>query len=342
MEQEQPRRSDRHDDPDGRPHRGAFLALLVAFLVLVAGVVAAGAYYGHCKGASGPRRDVAFTVAPGTSGEEVVTKLHDLGVVRCGGIVGRILLRGTGKADDDQGRELHPHHQHDARRRDQGAVDAPAGGADRAADDPRGLPADADRRTGAGGAGHPAGPVPDASAQAKDWSLAPYLPAGKGTEGFLFPETYRFAKDATTPNDVIQRLLDQFDTEATGARLGEREGARRVRLRDRRHRLDDRAGGGGGLGSREDRRGHLQPAGHRDAARDRRDHRLHRPGPLERTHRVGLRDRQPVQHAAAHGLAADADREPRDRVAPRCAGPRRRSVPLLRALRRTTAVTGSA
>ncbi len=99
MEQGQPRRSDRHDDPDGRPHRGGLLALLVAFLVLVGGLVAAGVYYGHCKGASGPKRDVAFTVAPGTSGEAVVSQLHDLGVVRCGGIVGRILLRGTGKAD---------------------------------------------------------------------------------------------------------------------------------------------------------------------------------------------------------------------------------------------------
>ena len=94
-----PRRSDRHDEPGDRGHRGALLALLVAFLVLVGGIAAAGAYYGHCKGASGPRRDVAFTVDPGASGEEVVSRLHDMGVVRCGGIVGRILLRGTGDAD---------------------------------------------------------------------------------------------------------------------------------------------------------------------------------------------------------------------------------------------------
>jgi UPF0755 protein len=56
-------------------------------------------------------------------------------------------------------------------------------------------------------------------AQDKDWSLAPYLPAGKGTEGFLFPETYRFAKDSA-PKDVIQRLLDQFETEAQGLDWG--------------------------------------------------------------------------------------------------------------------------
>ena len=99
MEQGQPRRSDRHDDPGGSSRRGALLALLVVFLLLVGGVIAAGAYYGHCEGASGPKHDVAFTVEPGTSGEEVVSQLHDLGVLRCDGIVGRILLRGTGKAD---------------------------------------------------------------------------------------------------------------------------------------------------------------------------------------------------------------------------------------------------
>ncbi len=54
----------------------------------------------------------------------------------------------------------------------------------------------------------------------KDWSLDPYLPAGKGTEGFLFPETYRFSKTDTTAADVIQRLLDQFGTEAEGLDWG--------------------------------------------------------------------------------------------------------------------------
>jgi len=39
-----PRRSDRHDEPGDRGHRGALLALLVAFLVLVGGIAAAGAY----------------------------------------------------------------------------------------------------------------------------------------------------------------------------------------------------------------------------------------------------------------------------------------------------------
>jgi UPF0755 protein len=59
-------------------------------------------------------------------------------------------------------------------------------------------------------------------AQSKDLSLDPYLPAGKGAEGFLFPETYRFSKDSSA-KDVIDRLLDQFATEAEGLEWGNAE-----------------------------------------------------------------------------------------------------------------------
>jgi UPF0755 protein len=212
VEQGQPRRSRRHDDPDDRPHRAALVALLVAFLVLVAGVVAAGAYYGHCKGASGPKDDVAFTVEPGTSGEDVVSELHDLGVVRCGGIVGRILLRSTGKADairagsytlttnmtlDEAVRVL--------------STPPPAVPTVRLTI-PEGY-----RLTQIAERVHEEFGIAEDQfltlALGKDWSLDPYLPAGKGAEGFLFPETYRFAKDSSA-KDVIQRLLDQFATEA--------------------------------------------------------------------------------------------------------------------------------
>jgi len=212
VEQEQPRRSDRHDDPGGRSRRGALLVLLLVFLLLVGSVVAASAYYGHCKGASGPKEDVAFTVEPGTSGEEVVSQLHDLGVLRCDGFVGRILLRGTGKADAIRAGSytLTTNMTFDEALRVLSTPPAPVPTARLTIPEGYRLTQIAERV-------HEALGIPQdrflAAAEDADWSLEPYLPTGKGTEGFLFPETYRFEKDASA-KEVIQRLLDQFDSEA--------------------------------------------------------------------------------------------------------------------------------
>ena len=278
MEQEQPRRSDRHDDPGGRSRRGALLALLVVFLLIVGGVVAAGAYYGHCKGASGPTDDVAFTVEPGTSGEEVVAQLHDLGVLRCDGFVGRILLRGTGKADQIRAGSytLTTNMTFDEALLVLSTPPPPVPTARLTIPEGYRLTQIAERVKEALG-------IPEdrflTAAQDTDWSLDPYLPTGKGTEGFLFPETYRFEEDATS-REVIQRLLDQFDTEAEGLDWSNAEDLGVLRLRGRGDRVDDRAGGPRPVRPREDLGSDLQPAGGGDAARDRRDGRLHRPGSL--------------------------------------------------------------
>ncbi len=187
--------------------------LLVAFLVLVGGMVAAGAYYGRCRGASGVRHPVPFTVEEGMSGEQVVERLHDLGVIRCGGLVGGILLRGTGKADQI----LAGDHDLTTNMTFEEAIAVlstpPAPVPTVRVTIPEGyrLTQIADRVQEALG-------IPPARflsvAQRRDWTLPPYLPAGHGTEGFLFPKTYDFVKADTTADDVVQRMLDQFDTEA--------------------------------------------------------------------------------------------------------------------------------
>ena len=113
---------------------------------------------------------------------------HDLGVVRCGGIVGRILLRGTGEADAIRAGQLHPHDEHDARRRDRGAVDA----ARRPCRPSRLTIPEGYRLTQIAERVQeeldiPAGAVPDRGARASDWSLAPYLPAGTADRGVPVP-----------------------------------------------------------------------------------------------------------------------------------------------------------
>lgn len=205
-----PRRSDRTPD---RPRRGALLILLVVFLLIVGAVAAGGAYYGYCRGASGPQDPVSFTVAPGTSGEQVLDALHARNVVRCGGLVGRILLRRTGDADRiragtyDLTTNMTLEHAITVLSTSPPPVPTvrvtiPEGYrltqiADRV-HDLLGIPRDRFLRL----------------AMSKGLVLPPYLPSGHGGEGFLFPNTYRFAKDGTTADDVVQRLLDEFGAEA--------------------------------------------------------------------------------------------------------------------------------
>src|SRR5436309_11021377 len=81
---------------DDRPRRTTLIALLVAFLVLVSGVVSVGRYYQHCKSGSDEKRPVTFTVAEGASGSQVVNDLADADVIACGGFVGRVLLQKNG------------------------------------------------------------------------------------------------------------------------------------------------------------------------------------------------------------------------------------------------------
>src|SRR5712691_2298005 len=98
MDQPPPRRADLRHDPDRR-HRGSLVALLAAFLVLAAGVAAVGAYYGHCRGADDAHAPVTFSVENGASGAQVVDQIAAKGVIRCGGIVGRLLLQRNGASD---------------------------------------------------------------------------------------------------------------------------------------------------------------------------------------------------------------------------------------------------
>jgi UPF0755 protein len=195
-----------------RTHWGLWVG--VAFLVLVAGTVFGGLrYYDWCKGSAGPQTPVAFTVPEGASGNEVVDALQDAGVIRCA-LVGHWLLRQSGFADGlragsyDLTTNMVPAAAFEALTVAPPPVPTvrltiPEGYrltqiAERVQEDV-GIPADRFLE----------------AARDSHWSLPPYLPKdATSLEGFLFPETYQFAKDGTSADDVIQRLLDQFGAEA--------------------------------------------------------------------------------------------------------------------------------
>jgi UPF0755 protein len=206
-----------------RPRRPRRLSLLVA-LVLFLGVVGVGAWgashYRRCRGAAdGPSRPVTVEVPEGATGEDVIRRLHEEGVIPCGGFVGTMLLRGTGKADRIRtgSFELTTGMTLEA------AVDVlttpppqvptvelviPEGYrltqiAEKVEED-LGIPAQRFLR----------------EVRSGRFALPPYLPADAASpEGFLFPKTYEFVEEGLTARIVAEQLLEQFRTEAEAVRI---------------------------------------------------------------------------------------------------------------------------
>jgi cell division protein YceG involved in septum cleavage len=89
-------------DPEHDRHRRrvALVVFLVVLSLLVVGVAFANSSYNRCKQppvADG--RTVTFEVPQGATGRDVVAALADQGLIRCGGFVGDLLLRGAGNAN---------------------------------------------------------------------------------------------------------------------------------------------------------------------------------------------------------------------------------------------------
>jgi UPF0755 protein len=204
-----PSRSGTHS---GRTRSGA--AVLFVFILIAAGVgVAAVRYYNWCKGASGARLPVTYSVKEGAPGDEVVDDLHDAGVLRCGGVVGHGLLTKTGRSEQIRAGtyDLTTNMTLDEvlliltkvpKAVPTLRLTIPEGYrltqiADRVKEDL-----------------HISGKKLLQRAEGGGYSLPPYLPGGTSTvEGFLFPKTYEFIKGKVTPGDVVERLLQQFDEE---------------------------------------------------------------------------------------------------------------------------------
>ncbi len=203
-------RAARHEKD--RPRKTSLFILLVAFLVLVGGVAAASRYYRSCKEPpAGPVQEVTFEVPSGASAERVVTDLADAGIIRCGGFVGNLLMRGTGRASQIR---AGTYRLTSAMTLDEVMVTLTT--------PPKKVPTinllipPGYRLTQVTKAAQEALGIPTKmfldAAESGRFALEPYLPVGSSTvEGFLWPETTRYPKKGTTADDVITTGLDQFE-----------------------------------------------------------------------------------------------------------------------------------
>jgi UPF0755 protein len=209
----------RTDSPGGGRHRavrrGSWgLRIALVLLLILGGLGIAGVrYYDWCQGASGPREPLTFEVADGASSSAVVDALHERGVLRCG-LVSKWLLRRSGldgqlrAGSHELTTNMTPDEAFEALTTAAPEVPTvsltiPEGYritqiADRVEEE-LGIPTRRFLR----------------AVERGDRTLPPYLPEeATSLEGFLFPKTYEFVEGEVDASTVIDRLLEQFETEA--------------------------------------------------------------------------------------------------------------------------------
>ena len=206
---------------DRRRRRRAMIALLVAFAVVVVAIGVANAAYKNCK--SPPEADgrtVTVEVPQGATGKQVVDLLADQGLIKCGGFMGNLLLRGTGQSSSILAGsyriptgasldEILTHLTSPPKEVPTLRLTVPEG-LRIAATFPgeRSIASVVEQQTGV-----KAGAFARL-AEGGSLSLPPYLPDGRSAEGFLFPNTYEFVRKGLDANTIATRMLDEFDTEA--------------------------------------------------------------------------------------------------------------------------------
>ncbi len=231
-----PHRAERQDDLPPRRRIG-FLVVLFLFLAVLGAVAWAGGRYRTCRTAPvADGRTVSVQVPQGATGDDVVQLLADKGLMNCGGFVGKLLLRGTGKAAET----IYP-----------GTYDLQVGmSLDRIlaviTTKPVAVPTiELTVPEGLRIASTYPGESSIASkvqAQTKiraktfakvassgKYRLPAFMPKGvKSPEGFLFPDTYQLVKKNLTAQKIVQTMLQQFTVEAEKLHLT--EGAKQLGL----------------------------------------------------------------------------------------------------------------
>lgn len=204
--------------PRRSPRPRAVLILGIAGLsviLLAAGAaVWASSRLTWCAGAEGPREDLVFVVESGVYGERLLGQLEGEDVVRDCGIFTRYLARG--KTDGIMAGE----YRLTTNMTLDGALavlkEGPPPIETVTATFPEGLTV---AQTGEVAARELKVPAKKVVALAESGTLAspPYLPEGTSTaEGFLFPKTYEFIKGEVDADQLVARMLEQFEEEARG------------------------------------------------------------------------------------------------------------------------------
>jgi len=211
---------------DRRRRRVALVVVLVLLSVVIVGVAFANTSYNRCKQPPAvDGRTVSFQVPDGATGRDVIAGLADQGLIRCGGLVGNLMLRSAG---DPNGILAGTYQIPVGSTLDQilTIVTTPPKHVPTVSlTVPEGLRIASTypgERSIASVVQEVTGVSADAFAKAAEnpkLTLPPYLPAGPGAEGFLYPNTYQFVKKNLDAKTIIHTMLDQFDKEATSLDL---------------------------------------------------------------------------------------------------------------------------
>lgn len=198
-----------------RPRRVALLVALGLFLGVLAAAVWAAGYYRTCSGpAPGPQRPLTFTVQEGATGQEVVNALHARGVIPCGGLIGNLLLRGTGKSEGIRSGEYELTTGLTLDRAVTILTTPPPEVPTVELVVPEGYRLTQIAAKVEEDLGIPAKRFL-AEVESGRYALPPYLPADVDTpEGFLFPKSYEFVEEGLSAREVAGRMLEQFGREA--------------------------------------------------------------------------------------------------------------------------------
>jgi UPF0755 protein len=200
---------------DPRPRRTALLVVLLLFLGLLGAGAWAANHYATCRGAAeGPQRPLSFTVEDGQTGQQVVEELHERRVIPCGGLIGSLLLRGTGKADRIRAGE----YRLTTGMSLEDAIDVLTTPPPKVPTVELVIP-EGYRLTQIAEEVQRSLKIPATrflrEVGSDRYVLPPYLPArATSPEGFLFPKSYEFVKEGLTARKVAERMLEQFATEA--------------------------------------------------------------------------------------------------------------------------------